>query len=427
MSDAPDRAAALAFAHLDGTLTPAEQAELSALLLADPEAADAFVRVCRADGLLAESFRDTYRLAPVRPAPPPPRRRRILRARLVRGPRWPLALAAAVLIAVGVGYWNYRPEPAEVVEAPAPARLARAIGCRWDGPAPGLGGGVASEQRFQLLDGVAEVKFATGVRVTATAGTGLAVLDTRRVRLDAGALTADVPPAGVGFKVETPAGVVTDLGTWFRVRVEKDGSTVVDVYEGAVSVAPAGGGAVVRVPAPESVKLTPAAAAPNGVAARPEARRPFPGVVATERVRVATPKAIPPTGVSVVQERTDHALTRDVAAGPFRPGEYLTDPPADGVVPRGKRVHSYLIHVAAGSAEGKVEFAAPILGVIRTSAGLAASDGELAAAKADGGRGLDGPAAEGDSLWLSGGGKSLWVRRTAARAEQFRVLLEAED
>jgi ferric-dicitrate binding protein FerR (iron transport regulator) len=432
----PDRAAALALAHLDGSLGPDGLAELSALLLADPAAAEAFVRVCRADGLLAEAFRDTYRLAPVRPAPVR-RRRRVVRATVVRGPRWPLALAASLLVAAVVGYAGYRPEPPEAADGPAPARLARAVGCRWDGPAPGLGGGVAAGQRFQLLDGMAELTFDTGVRVTLTAGAGLTVVSAGAVRLDAGAVTADVPPAGVGFRVETPAGVVTDLGTWFRARVEKDGSTTVDVYEGAVAVAPAGGGAEARVAAPDAVRLTPAGAAPNGVAVRPEGRRLFPGVAATERVRAATipdgaaaPRAFPPAGVSVVQERTDHRLTREVRAGPFRPGEYLAAPPPDGAVPADKRVHSYLIHLGAGAAEGKVEFLAPVLGVVRTSAGLAASDGELTAAKFDGwgaGRGWDGTAADGDSLWLNPNRKSLWVRRTGGPPAQFRVLLEAEE
>jgi ferric-dicitrate binding protein FerR (iron transport regulator) len=437
------RVASLAFAYLEGVLTPAEADELSALLARDPAAGDAFVRVCYHDGLIAESFRDTYRLAPTPVRPDPlPRPRRPIKARLIRPWRWPVSLAAAVVFAVGIGYLGFRQatwrEPAPVPEL---VRLTRSIDCQWKGKAPSLDGDLPPGSRFELADGLAEFRFASGIRVTVQGGTDLTVVGRSQVRLNAGALIADVPPAGVGFRVETPAGSVIDLGTWFQVKVERSATTIVEMYEGAVNVIPADAlGNETRVSAPAAVRFSRTAVQTGEAATPPSARRLYPGVVATERARPVsaqqgsiTPRTFREGVVSVVQERTDHVLTKDLSAGPFRQGDYLKNMPAGEVISRGTRVHSYLIHTGAGSAEGRVEFAAPIIGVIPTTAGLVATDEELTATKFEGwsdvGRGVDGTATDDDKnrLWLSPNRKSLWVCRASPLPSQFRVLLGAEE
>ena len=53
-------------------------------------------------------------------------------------------------------------------------------------------------------------------------------------RLLFGDLVADVPEQAVGFQVETPSGIVTDLSTKFEVNVNKNGQSDVHVIKGMV-------------------------------------------------------------------------------------------------------------------------------------------------------------------------------------------------
>jgi len=56
--------------------------------------------------------------------------------------------------------------------------------------------------------------------------------------LDAGKLVATVPPAAIGFRVLTPATIITDLGTQFGVDVNDRGSVNLHVITGRVSSVP---------------------------------------------------------------------------------------------------------------------------------------------------------------------------------------------
>lgn len=128
-------------------------------------------------------------------------------------------------------------KPAPVVaksrkQPPVVAELIASKGCRWKGGrAPG------SELRagsLNLLAGTAVVKFGDGTLVSLQGPAEFELATTSRGSLQFGQLTAAVPKRAVGFTIETPIGVVVDLGTEFRVSVEEGGTTEVKVLKGRV-------------------------------------------------------------------------------------------------------------------------------------------------------------------------------------------------
>ncbi len=55
-------------------------------------------------------------------------------------------------------------------------------------------------------------------------------------RLEHGAISSHVPPAAVGFRIDTPQSNIIDRGTDFSVRVDRKGQTEVHVIDGLVDV-----------------------------------------------------------------------------------------------------------------------------------------------------------------------------------------------
>lgn len=74
----------------------------------------------------------------------------------------------------------------------------------------------------------------------------LTVTDAETVELAAGRCSVHAPPGAEGFRIETPAGSVIDLGTRFSVEVDAAGEAEVHVVEGEAELRPrattAGGG-----------------------------------------------------------------------------------------------------------------------------------------------------------------------------------------
>jgi FecR protein len=124
-----------------------------------------------------------------------------------------------------------------VVKAKAPrrtvaGRLTADANCRWkDGRAPGpdLGTGVLG-----LLSGSATITFRAGAVVKLEGPADFELLSASRGHLHRGRLSAAVPRRAVGFTVETPIATIVDLGTKFRVAVDRDGATQVNVDVGKV-------------------------------------------------------------------------------------------------------------------------------------------------------------------------------------------------
>jgi len=153
--------------------------------------------------------------------------------------RWamPLALAASVLVAVGVNlYVPTAPEPAPVL-----GTVARVIGTAGGTSAlPAIGGSI------RLGDTLA-TGFGESVSVTLRDGVSLRLAPDSELRFDAagefsllaGELYADTGQSvyrADALSVQTPLGTVTDIGTQFDVRYRED-NLLVAVREGRVDVA----------------------------------------------------------------------------------------------------------------------------------------------------------------------------------------------
>ncbi len=203
-----DEQAALWAARLDGSeLTAAEHASLEEWLAAD-----------KARGQLLSEYRglsgDLGRVLPALAAEgrveAPRRERRPVRSLLAN--RW-LAPAALVALVVAAAVWTQMPSG-------RPQTIAT---------------NTAQRRSFTLADGTV---------VELNANTSLTVENgraERRVHLAGGeAFFVVSRDKSRPFVVETPAGVVRDIGTQFNVRAESDTDLEVTVTEGSVQVSPVG-------------------------------------------------------------------------------------------------------------------------------------------------------------------------------------------
>lgn len=91
--------------------------------------------------------------------------------------------------------------------------------------------------KYRLDQGLLHLQFDSGVMVYVEAPARFDAVSDKRVTLHSGRLSANVPPEGVGFTVETPEAEVIDFGTEFSVEVES-GASEVHVFEGMVRVLP---------------------------------------------------------------------------------------------------------------------------------------------------------------------------------------------
>ena len=124
------------------------------------------------------------------------------------------------------------------------AQLIRQQNCVWALNDP-LGSGDQSRpqtltrgQSLQLVSGVADIRFGSGVRLALKGPAKFQVDSSGRCTLDEGQLRAMVPARAVGFIVQTPSIQVIDRGTEFGVEVGKSGETAVRVHVGRVDLAP---------------------------------------------------------------------------------------------------------------------------------------------------------------------------------------------
>lgn len=90
---------------------------------------------------------------------------------------------------------------------------------------------------YELQKGLLHLQFEGGVMVYVEAPARFDAVSNTRVVLYSGRLSANVPPEGIGFTVETPEAEVVDFGTEFSVDVD-GGTSEVHVFDGLVRVNP---------------------------------------------------------------------------------------------------------------------------------------------------------------------------------------------
>lgn len=143
------------------------------------------------------------------------------------------SLAAAVGLAVGIGFMRSKPD----ARSRPVATIVQAQNAKWSGSTlptaedSKLGRGVLA-----LAEGIVTLRFTSGATVTLEAPSKLEIVDAMNCRLLEGSLTAEVPNPAHGFAVDTADLRVVDLGTRFGVTAGSAGNSHVFVFEGKVAL-----------------------------------------------------------------------------------------------------------------------------------------------------------------------------------------------
>ena len=340
---------------------------------------------------------------------------------------------------------------------PVVASMVDAQECVWIGGRQfNSGTPITQGQQLQLSTGTARIRFQDGATVTLQGPANLELLSAGSARLQSGVLTSFVPPAAVGFQVQTEALDVIDLGTSFGVAVTDDGKTSVSVFSGRVEVTrPDADESTARILSQgESVVATTQQSSIEPIDFTAEQfeqpLRAANGVVSTDgECRFLAEQAVggmlPSDNeqILVALERRDLLLPRELVA------DFVPKPDGDGIaqgkvapIPAGTRVDCFLVQFCpnadaiprkGASATGRITFDRPILGLISRNANLTRTDKLFAGGKTDFEQTLRGGetgdnARERDTLVMSDDRRTIEITANLRKnMDQARVLVRATD
>lgn len=220
--------------YLAGSATADEVRRLEQRLTADPALRREFLSHANVDAALHAS---------VRPASQNPVIVKTSPARWRSSVKW-IAAAAALMLLGLVWHQNSGVE----------VRVLAASEVDWKV------GDVKKLRDLDLSTGSLQIALSSGVVLDLIAPARMHFEDAMHARVLAGAVTADVGPAGTGFTLDTPHARVVDLGTRFGVSVQADGNTDVAVFQGKVEVHEPGSSSTKPAPltlnAGDSVRVT---------------------------------------------------------------------------------------------------------------------------------------------------------------------------
>ncbi len=150
---------------------------------------------------------------------------------------WALSLAAcAALLAIGVwSVFRGRPEERVATTSKAVAMLNGTVDARWSSGEPARSSAPLEPGWLRLESGLAQVVFYSGARVVIEGPAEFELISRNEASCRRGRMVADVPRQARGFRIETPQGSVTDLGTSFGLDV-KDGGSELHVFKGSVQL-----------------------------------------------------------------------------------------------------------------------------------------------------------------------------------------------
>jgi ferric-dicitrate binding protein FerR (iron transport regulator) len=224
--------------HRDGGLAPEEHARLLELLKSDPEARRSFVQEQMLQAAFHLQSPASMESAPIERAVPQ-------KSRSWSGWHW-AAAAAVVLSVFGIGWslgdvWRKPPPLAGEQEAAEPvdhgiAVVTQTVDARWGGEAQPRTGSLLTAGKLQLVSGLAQIEFYSGVRLILDGPSDVELVSANQAICHAGRLRAQVPPQARGFSITAPKFKVVDLGTEFGLEVASTGSAKVQVFDGEVEL-----------------------------------------------------------------------------------------------------------------------------------------------------------------------------------------------
>lgn len=95
-----------------------------------------------------------------------------------------------------------------------------------------------NQNPIQLLSGLAKLQFNNGAEVILEGPSEFQLISAEQMRVTYGKMTAVVPPLAAGFRVDTPAMSVIDLGTEFSIKMDGMGVGSVHLFSGKASLLP---------------------------------------------------------------------------------------------------------------------------------------------------------------------------------------------
>lgn len=146
---------------------------------------------------------------------------------------WVSAAAAASLLLAAIVWQLVTARPAGNATPGGFVTVASLQSARWHGATLAAGDRIGA-QRLTLGEGLAQLALDNGVALMLQAPVDLEFTSDMLVRVRAGSVTARVPPAAIGFTVQTESATIIDQGTEFGVQVGERGATLVQVFEGSV-------------------------------------------------------------------------------------------------------------------------------------------------------------------------------------------------
>lgn len=225
----------------DGEFTVADRDRLETLVIGNVEARRTYIELVQIHAALSEErLKDMplNEIVNLSKATPEEELAYVSNSAPTTRRRWvKLALAMTASIAVLAAGWGMGRWQGAVSHDTSVAKLLDAKGVRWDsGTLPTEVGAALSQGRLRLAAGLAVLEFRKGARLTLEGPADLELVSADKCFLHRGALTAHVPPAAVGFVVETTNAKLVDHGTDFGISANTNGAAKVQVFKGEVEL-----------------------------------------------------------------------------------------------------------------------------------------------------------------------------------------------
>ncbi|OUT60431.1 MAG: hypothetical protein CBB71_07785 [Rhodopirellula sp. TMED11] len=212
----------------DGALDNDSATRLQQRLSTDADARGLYLDYCEMHAALAWEHGQV--IVDIEPVAVPPERWR-LRATMI----WLAAMAASLLL-IGAASW-WLDDTHAVPSGPAIASIEQRIDAKIVAGGQEWNRDALCKGSYDLRQGLLQVKYNTGVTVCIEAPAQFEAISADRLVLHSGRVSANVPPEGIGFTVETPEAEVVDFGTDFSVEAGT-GESEVHVFDGHVQVQP---------------------------------------------------------------------------------------------------------------------------------------------------------------------------------------------
>jgi len=256
-------------AFIDDELSSEQQQRLAELITNDPAARTRYLDHCRMHAALSweHGVLDTMGF----PAPD-----NVVAVRSFTRVAQPLAIAAAIALILGLIWQSAVPSMQREawLSGPTVGSVERSSGGELEvenldiklSPGAALRTG-----DYELKGGLVNLRFTNGVEVVVESPARFRLESSQLLVLHAGRLSANVPPAGKGFTVQTPSADVIDHGTEFGVEVTVGLGSEIHVFQGEVEVkSRTADEDTLRLFTDQATRVDEVAGSPAGIAVEPD-------------------------------------------------------------------------------------------------------------------------------------------------------------